>query len=175
MKIRRKSVRGTINAADIMAAYQEAFHIPQWKIVLDSIARLLGLGSIFQFADQYYQEADEVMLNEILEEDKTDLEQYKAEDFDCDDFAFRLMGVFHQDSRTVAMPIFITWVSWHVAKSRLGRLWENIKRFVTGETVGHAVISYYKDGKVNIVKIIEPQNDEIYEVPGDWSLMLLCG
>jgi len=354
MKVRRESIRGPINVADILTAYQEAFNIPLWKTLVDTIAKLFGFGGIFQFADQSYAEADELIIGEIIEKDKTDLEEYKAEDFDCevptetayalglfyadgscglrddkysgawwrivgrkrdcldraqlaldkqypnmtfwsrlyddyrvgsetnygtrkhdlhcleaypqerhnggtrgrfiegfratnydqwgnkkvpagilespatskraylqgvwdgdgsilkrnkhggaitchgimqatelmdlmhdcgwkfnfcrdnghenfrltfntkherlspapacDDFAFRLMGVFHQDLRTAAMPIFITWVG-------------------TPEG-GHAVLSYYKNGKV---KIIEPQNDEIYAVPKSWALMLLCG
>ena len=70
----------------------------------------------------------------------------------CDDFAFRLMGVFHQDRRTAAMPIFITWV-------------------MTPQG-GHAVLSYYVAG---VVRIIEPQTDAIFPVPGGWELILLCG
>ena len=70
----------------------------------------------------------------------------------CDDFAFSLMGVFHDNKDTAAMPIFITWVSMPEG--------------------GHAVISYCKDG---VVRIIEPQTDEIYDVPDEWKLMLLCG
>lgn len=168
----RRKVRGTVNVADILTAYQEAFHISPWKLLLDTIARAFGAGSIFQLADQSYAEADEGVISEILDKDKTDLEQYKAEDFDCDDFAFRLMGAFHQDLRTAAMPIFITWVSWEVTGSWLKRVWTRLKSFVTGQRVGHAVLSYYKDGKVNI---IEPQNDDIYPVPEGWRLDLLCG
>lgn len=75
----------------------------------------------------------------------------------CDDFAFRLMGVFHQDRRTAAMPIFITWVSWDEPDYGL---------------VGHAVLSFYSKGKVYI---IEPQTDEVYEVPFYWNLDMICG
>ena len=148
----RQSVRGTVSAAEIIAAYQEAFNIPWWKLTFDSIARLLGLGSIFQLADQYYQEIDEDLLFAVLDADKTDLEKYIAEDFDCDDFAFRLMGVLHQNRDTAAMPIFITWI-----------------KFADG--MGHALLSYYKDGEV---KMIEPQNDTIHIVR-KWELWLLCG
>lgn len=152
----RNTVRGTISTADIIIAYQEAFRIPLWKLVLDTIARLFGVGSIFQLADQYYQELDEELLFNFLEQDKTDLEKYVAEDFDCDDFTFRLYGLLHMDLRLAAMPIFITWVSWTK----------------NGQRYGHAVLSYYKDGEVHI---IEPQNDEVYSVPKEWSLILVCG
>lgn len=148
----RQTVRGKIGAAEVIAAYQRAFDIPSWKLGLDSIARLLGLGSIFQLADQYYQEVDEDLIRDILLADKTNLEQYQAEDFDCDDFAFRLMGVLHQNRNTAAMPIFITWIK-------------------LDDGAGHALLSYYKDGKV---KMIEPQTDVIHIVQ-KWELWLLCG
>jgi len=70
----------------------------------------------------------------------------------CDDFAFRLMGVFHQNRETAAMPIFITWV-------------------LTPQG-GHAVLSCYVTGRI---RIIEPQTDDISSVPAGWKLMLLCG
>ena len=351
----RNTVRGPVNAADIITAYQEAFGVSVWTLIFDTIAKLFGGGGMFHLADQSYAVANEAIIHEILAKDKTDLEKYVAEDFDCevppetayalglfyadgscglreegkyngawwrivgrkrdcidraqlaldkqypdmafwsrlyddykvgsetnygprkhdlycleaypqerhndgtrgkfiegfratnydqwgnkkvpagilespaiskraylqgvwdgdgsiskksrhkgkitchgimqttelidlmrdcgwkfnlgrdngnenyyitfnnkheqlapvpacDDFAFRLMGVFHQDLRTAAMPIFITWVSMPEG--------------------GHAVLSYYKHGQV---KIIEPQNDDIYDVPKEWGLMLLCG
>ena len=147
MKIIRKTIRAGVNSTDIVTAYQEAFHMSWWQSLL---AMFQG---VFKMADQDYNEADEGLIRSILEQDKTELEQYQAEEFDCDDFAFRLMGVFHQDLRTAAMPIFITWVGMP-------------------DGFGHAVLSYYIEG---IVKIIEPQNDDIYSVPSEWSLLLLCG
>ena len=147
MKIIRKTIRAGVNSADIVTAYQEAFHMSWWQSLLSLFQ------GVFKMADQDYNEADEGLIRSILEQDKTELEQYQAEEFDCDDFAFRLMGVFHQDLRTAAMPIFITWVGMP-------------------DGFGHAVLSYYIDG---IVKIIEPQNDDIYSVPSEWSLLLLCG
>lgn len=144
--IHRKTARGTIHSSDIIAAYQDAFNMSWWQVLFSAFSK------VFHLADQYYQEADEDLIWHILENDKTDLIQYKAEDWDCDDFAFRLMGVFHQNFRTAAMPIFITWVSMSDG--------------------GHAVLSYYCKG---FVSIIEPQNDEVYVVPKDWGLMLLCG
>ena len=62
------------------------------------------------------------------------------------------MGVFHQNKETAAMPIFITWVLMPQG--------------------GHAVLSYYVAGTV---RIIEPQTDDVFEVPTDWKLLLLCG
>lgn len=147
MKIIRKTVRAGANSAEIVSAYQEAFGMSWWQSLLSM------LQGVFKMADLNYDEADEEIIRQILAQDKTDLEKYRAEQFDCDDFAFRLMGVFHQDLRTAAMPIFITWVGMP-------------------DGYGHAVLSYYKDG---LVKIIEPQNDDVYAVPKEWSLILVCG
>lgn len=146
----RNAVRGTISSSTIMEAYQKAFGMSWWELLLNSFR------GVFKFADQYYQELDEELLLSFLKHDKTDLEKYVAEDFDCDDFTFRLYGLLHMDSRLAAMPIFITWVSWTS----------------NGQRYGHAVISYYKDG---IVKIVEPQNDFVFSIPKEWQLDLLCG
>ena len=147
MRIKRNTIRAGVNSTNIVTAYQQAFGMSWWQSLL---AMFQG---VFKMADQEYDEADVLVIMQILEQDKTDLEKYKAEQFDCDDFAYRLMGVFHQDLRTAAMPIFITWVGMP-------------------DGYGHAVLSYYKAGKV---KIIEPQNDLVSVVPQEWSLLLLCG
>ena len=138
-----------IPSVEIEAAYREAFRLPfsfWWHIF-----RFPRNDSIF-LADACYMEADEELIQMILDADLGDREEYEAEEFDCDDFAFRLMGIFHQNRETAAMPIFITWVSWPGA--------------------AHAVLSYYYDDQV---RIIEPQNDRVFPVPEDWSLILLVG
>lgn len=172
---RRQKVRGAVNVADILTAYQEAFNIPWWRMLLSTLATTLGIGGIFRLADASYREMtdeDEQRFFEFLKKDKTDQEQYVAEDFDCDDFEFRLHGEVHKDLAFAAMPIFITWVSWEVTGNWFKRAWTRLKYFVTGARAGHAVKSYYKGG---IVKIVEPQNDDVYYVPTNWRLDLLCG
>jgi len=128
-----------IPATEIIKAYRKTFKVKRW------------CKNIFFMADKYYKEVDEDIINSVLTQDKIDAEQYVKEYFDCDDFAFSLMGTFHKNEDTAAMPIFVTWV-------------------LTPQG-GHAVLSYYS-GEVNI---IEPQNDEIYPVPKNWKLLLLCG
>ena len=140
-RIRDLPSGNVVSARTIINAYRKTFGMRIWQ----------GWG-IFFFADAYYKEVDENAIAAVLAQDKTDAEQYVQEYLDCDDFAFSLMGAFHKNEATSAMPIFITWV-------------------LTSEG-GHAVLSYYKAGKVNI---IEPQNDEIYPVPKSWKLLLLCG
>jgi len=155
LKIRNKD-RGTISANDIIEAYQRAFgqKVSWWRKILIKLMTASVAGCPFHLADNYYRPVDESLIKQILETDKTNREQYVAEDFDCDDFTFKLMGIFHQDTRTAAMPIFITWV-------------------VRTDKQAHAVISYYTNN--GTVMIIEPQNDNIYSVPAGWQLILLCG
>lgn len=148
----RNTAAGDISAAEIKAAYQRAFHLAGEGWLLQLLRLFYDIRSVFNFADEYYKEVDVELLEMILDADQGDKEEYEAEWYDCDDFAFRLMGIFHCDREAAAMPIFITWV-------------------VTPQG-GHAVISYYKAGEVGI---IEPQSDEIFPVPEDWTLMLLCG
>lgn len=147
----RQAVRGEIPYTEIESAYRKAFSLDD-NAFLQLLMRIFRIPSPFQFADAYYAEADEELIQMIIDADWGDQEEYEAEGFDCDDFAFALMGVFHQNRETAAMPIFITWVSMPEG--------------------GHAVLSYYKDGEV---KIIEPQTDQLYSVPSTWDLMLLCG
>jgi hypothetical protein len=148
----RKTVRGDIPSSEIKAAYQKAFHIAGEGWLQNLLRLFYDIRSVFNFADAYYKEADEELIQMILDADQGDKEEYETEWYDCDDFTFRLMGILHCDKEAAAMPIFIIWVSIPEG--------------------GHAVLSYYKDGQV---KIIEPQTDQIFPVPKDWSLMLLCG
>lgn len=141
--------RGNIPASGIKKAYERAFGISFWGKLL---AFFVGGHGGIQLADQTYAEARLDKINEILAKDRTEQQLYSAEDFDCDDFAFSLMGGFHRDRETAAMPIFITWV--------------------LTEMGGHAVLSFFHKGQVII---IEPQTDDMLPVPKNWKLMLLCG
>lgn len=139
-----------VSGAEIVAAYQEAFGMNWWQ-------RFLCLfNGTFRMADPYYREADIEVIQEILRKDLTDRVKYILHDRDCDDSTFELMGVYHKDERACTYPIFITWVEW----------------YKDGQRYGHAVISYYYKG---VVYIIEPQSDNIFFPPPDWSLTLLCG
>lgn len=156
----RDKYRGSVWAAEIIAAYQKAFNIPWWRMLLSTIATALGVGGIFRLADATYEritDEDEQYILAFLEKDKTDLEKYVDTKFDCDDFEARLIGAVHKDPELAAKPIFSTWVEW----------WED------GVRKGHALLSYVKDG---IVKMVEPQDDNVYDVPWKkWQLSLVKG
>jgi hypothetical protein len=148
----RKPGQGDISPVDIQAAYESAFDIAGDDWLHKLLRFFLTIRTPFYFADQVYKHVDPDLLQMILDADTGDKEEYDTEVYDCDDFAFRLMGVFHMDRDAAAWPIFVTWVGTPQG--------------------GHAVLSYYQDGDVYI---IEPQTDEIFLVPSDWSLILLCG
>ena len=143
----RNQIRGTLPASEIQKAYEKVFGKVGWW-------QRLFQGQPYQFADQYYQPVNETLIKLILDNDNTNLQHYVSEDFDCDDFTFRLMGIFSQNTETAAMPIFIIWL-------------------LLPDGQGHAMISYVTNN--GIVKLIEPQNDQIFSVPKDWKLMLLVG
>jgi hypothetical protein len=148
----RSPGQGPITPAEIQPAYEQAFNVPCRKCIKRLLCWLSGFRGPFYFADQYYQPVDEELLQMILDADTGDKEEYETEFYDCDDFAFRLMGWFHMDRDSATWPLFITWVETPQG--------------------GHAVLSYYQDGQVFI---IEPQTDQVFPVPMDWSLILLCG
>jgi len=148
----RKPGQGEITADELRPAYEAAFHIGGNGWLDKLLALFLLIRTPFYFADELYQPVDPDLLQMILDADTGDKEDYETEVYDCDDFAFRLMGVFHMDRTAAAWPIFVTWVNTSQG--------------------GHAVLSYYQDG---MVYIIEPQTDERFPVPEDWTLTLLCG
>jgi len=146
----RRTIRGTIPASEIIATYNEAFPSQGGWL---SWLKILIYGSPYKMADTYYQEADDELIKMIVDADLGDKEDYETEYYDCDDFAFRLMGILHCDRQAASMPIFITWVQMPEG--------------------GHAVLSYINED--GVVMIIEPQNDRMFSVPIDWKLQLLCG
>lgn len=159
IKLRNQFV-GDIPANQIEKAYRKAFKVPYPDRLQRLVMRFVGirignpLCLPFLFADEYYEEASPNTINQVLLEDKPNLTNwhYVEEHFDCDNFAFRLMGILNNDHRTAGMPFFITWVE-------------------TPEG-GHAVLSYYYKGEVTI---IEPQNYETYSVPKTYKLLVLIG
>jgi len=140
---------GEINYIDLIDFYRKAFGM-DWLTYI--IALLTGK---FKLENEYYKEIsdeDEKLIEMILDADQGDKEEWILDWYDCGAFTFRLMGVFHADRDTAAMPILILWVSMPEG--------------------GHAIITYKKGDEA---KIIEPQNDDIYGLPSGWGLELLCG
>jgi hypothetical protein len=136
--------RGSISAQEIKEAYIKTFNLSwcgrKWRLWI---------------ADETYKPIDLEQLKSVLEQDKTNLVAYQLEGnghFDCDDFAYRLMGVIHQDSELSTMPFYNTWIEIPEG--------------------GHALLSFYKD---NEVWLLEPQNDSIYRVPEGTKLIKMAG
>ena len=156
----RDKYKGSIWAAEIIAAYQKAFNIPWWRMAISTIATALGVGGIFRLADMTYEEMtdedEEYFICDFLAKDLTDLETYVNVKFDCDNFEARLMGLIQCDLKLAAKPIYSTWVEY----------WEN------GIRKGHALLSYYKAG---VVRTVEPQNDKVYVPLSKYQLSLVKG
>jgi len=135
-----------IPASKVESVYSKVFGVRWWEKLIPLI------GPNFNIGDAEYNEVDWDEVQKVLYSDEIQSWKYEAEEFDCDDFAFALMGAFHHNRKTAAMPIFITWV-----------------RMPEG---GHAVVSILLDEEVYI---IEPQNDKIFVPPNSWKLMMICG
>lgn len=147
-----------ISRKEAKKTYIRAFGVPFWRILISDVASLMKVGGIFRLVDAQYRvitDADERRFLRLLETDRTDREKWVQDFHDCDDFAFRLFGVIHQDIDFAGMPFFILWVEWTDTKRH-----------------GHYVVSYIKDGKVNVV---EPQDDNVMDVPRHWRLREVFG
>ncbi len=114
-------------------------------------------------ADARYYGAKLSDIQAVLQETKIEQLPYKAEETDCDDYSFLLMGAFHGNpykpewKSTAKQAIFIAWVWWK----------ENDK------TYGHALnLAVLEDKRV---VMIEPQLDRIFNVPENWNLWLIIG
>lgn len=142
-----------ISAKELELAYRKAFVVTPDNWLQRIFASVGIFQSPFFFADRHYLTMVQSELFRVLQEDETNLEKYVAEDFDCDDFAFRLMGIFHTHRSTARMPIFITWLTYP-------------------KHTPHAVLSYFFNG---CIYIIEPQTDEVSFVPAGTKLNLLTG
>jgi len=121
-----------------------------------------NVGSTYM-ADSTYYSASLDDIREVLNKTKIDCLPYIAEDADCDDFAFALMGAFHADpykpewEKTVKQAIFIAWVWWKQGEQMFAHA---LNLAVTGDKQ---------------VYLIEPQNDKIFTVPENWNLIVLMG
>ena len=140
-----KEIYVVYTAQEIEKIYSKAFKVSWLQRLFNKIS--------FQFADAKYYSAKYEDIVHIVKADNIQDMVYTSENYDCDDFAFALLGAFHRSWTTGKMAIFLTW-----AMTPLG---------------GHAVVSFVDES--GEIGIIEPQNDAIFSVPPNWGLMLLCG
>jgi len=148
----RKPNNGSIPAGTVVEAYKKDFRTESRPWWLWLFFWVTPMQPCFHMADADYQEIDYDYLAAVIALDQSEREQYIAETFDCDDYAYSLMGAVHHDRYTAAMPIFVTWVTTPMG--------------------GHAVLSFYDKDEI---LIIEPQNDTIFSVPLDWGLIQING
>jgi len=139
MIVGRTVSSGSITTSEIKKAYKKAFKTRPYFCH-------------FHIADEHYHLANVETIKKVIKEDIGDTVTYISDDFDCDNYAFSLMGALNRNFETAKMPIFITWV-------------------LTPEG-GHALLSFYDKGEI---KMIEPQDDSIFPVPPEWKLILIIG
>jgi hypothetical protein len=82
----------------------------------------------------------------IFEDDKTDMERYVSEYYDCDNFAVALLGLIRGNKNYSHFPFGLCFVT-------------------TPEGTGHA-INIFVDNKKDIY-YLEPQTDEVWLVKSD--------
>jgi hypothetical protein len=97
-------------------------------------------------SDQKYNLASVEDIKNILSMDDTDRAKYVAETYDCDEFAYRLMGQFSTPE----------WAGF-----AFGIMWVQTPSF------RHAV-NCFVDNELQFW-VIEPQNDRIFKLPEDWN------
>jgi len=120
-------------------------------------------GAQFWLADSKYYAANLADIQSVLQQTKIEQLKYVAEDFDCDDFSFTLMGALHANPYepkkmpTAKQAVFIVWVWWKMGNN------------VYGHALNMCVTADKK------VYMIEPQNDRIFNVPPNWNLLLVMG
>lgn len=136
--------------------YDQASSLIPYVDVIYAIRRDFVEDEFIFFDDSHYKSARLDPIRAVVESDLTDEFKYVANDFDCDDFTWGLMGAFHHNLETAAMPIFAVSVQYEKL----------------GETRYHRMIAFYYNGEMIL---IEPQSDRFYNVPEDWILRLLIG
>jgi len=121
------------------------------KIGSDELEKILrdafGKEASIYLVDYDYHLVDIDEMEKFLAEDKTDLAEYVPEYHDCDDFSFRLMG-------QVSIP------GWSDLAFGI------VFALIPGG--GHAINCFVTN--YNRVYMMEPQNDEIFELPSDWQV-----
>lgn len=147
MKKPKHAGEGNIHYTDVIEAYRTAFGMDWFEITW---AMFRG---VFQLENEWYKPPDSELIQMIIDADLGDREEWILDFYNCGAFTFNLMGVFHQNRETAAMPIFITWV-------RSGKS-------------GHAIITFMNE--IDLVHFIEPQNDFTGLIVPAWGLALLCG
>jgi len=125
-------------------------------------------------SDSIYDICNVNELKILLNADKTNYQHYIEEDFDCDDFSYMLMGHITESAPTIAFGIIWVWY-YEESASVAFKLLNKASRIVLGETLvhgpaitGHALNCYYDSEKQKMM-LIEPQSDNIFEMPENWN------
>jgi len=111
---------------------------------------------LFEDAKEYYPSDFQQLVNALRRYRIATRNVYKFPVYDCGDFAFAGMGVWHLDATLARMACFIVWVEYPK----------------NGKTYAHALLGAC-DGKE--FKLIEPQNYLVFAIPNDYTILVLMG
>jgi len=109
------------------------------------------------YSDSIYSTTSIDELKRFLRDDKTNEYRYISEYYDCDDYSFRLMGQIHC-VEWGALPFGIMWVVIMIGTDR--KKWKQ-----------HAVNCFID--KDNKFWLVEPQTDQITEVPSNYKIFFI--
>ena len=112
-----------------------------WTEIQKLLKEAFGEKCVLFLVDGKYRIPTLASFQKFLKEDKTDLFKYIAEEFDCEDFSFRLMG-------QVSYPGWSD-IAFGIATSQ--------------KHAYNCIIA--EDGGQNKVFLVEPQNDRIFLAP----------
>ena len=134
------------------------FKIPVPKVSgeLDGISLIellneqVGVDCEKRISDMNYKLIARSEMERFLKQDLTNTHKYIAEDYDCDDFSFRLMGM-------LSAP------GW--AKIAAGILWGRFPK-------PHAINCFVDSN--HAFWLIEPQSDRIFRMPSNWEPIWLA-
>jgi hypothetical protein len=119
-------------------------------VEVDTILKAEYPNAAILLSDNSYKTTKKSEFERFIAEDITDQWQYVPEFFDCDDFSFSIMGQLSNPD-------------WGALT--FGILWTNTPN-------GAHAVNCFID-KDREVWILEPQNDQLYRLPGNWNPYLV--
>ena len=111
----------------------------------------LSAGTPVYLTDRQYKTTSVIELQRYLKYDLTDKQQYVHEYYDCDDYSFSLLGSINNPAWGM-LPFGVIWV-------------------VRDNQPPHACNIFVDDNYK--IWCVEPQNDEVFDLPDDWKPYLI--
>jgi hypothetical protein len=141
------------------------------KLMLKKLKEFFGEYFIdYLISDTYYNLHNMEDIKRFLKETSVNLEEYKDETFDCDDFSFVLLG---EERKWYRNSLKVTSTSAKLKGSAFGVIWGDIRQSPTQtEPFWHACNMFIDENFK--IWLIEPQTDMIHEFyPGSRATKII--